>query len=47
MINLLIVDDDATLSENIKEVLAGLGDITQVFTMAKKVCSRPKAGCTI
>ena len=31
MINLLIVEDDATLSENIKEILADLGDITQVY----------------
>lgn len=31
MINLLIVEDDATLSENIKEILANLGDITQVY----------------
>ena len=30
MINLLIVEDDTTLSENIKEILADLGDITQV-----------------
>lgn len=31
MINLLIVVDDTTLSENIKEILADLGDITQVY----------------
>ena len=31
MINLLIVEDDTTLSENIKEILADLGDITQVY----------------
>ena len=31
MINLLIVEDDATLSENITESLADLGDITQVY----------------
>ncbi|MGM0168736.1 two-component system response regulator receiver protein [Enterococcus sp. AZ135] len=31
MINLLIVEDEATLSDNIKEILADLGEITQVY----------------
>lgn len=31
MINLLIVEDEATLSDNIKEILSDLGEITQVY----------------
>lgn len=31
MINLLIVEDEATLSDNIKEILTDLGTITQVY----------------
>lgn len=31
MINLLIVEDEATLSNNIKEILADLGEIKQVY----------------
>lgn len=31
MINLLIVEDEITLSNNIKEILADLGEITQVY----------------
>lgn len=31
MINLLIVEDEATLSDNIKEILTELGTITQVY----------------
>ena len=31
MINLLIVEDEATLSENIKEILSELGNITQAY----------------
>lgn len=31
MINLLIVEDEATLSDNIKEILSDLGKITQVY----------------
>lgn len=31
MINLLIVEDEATLSDNIKEILSDLGEITQIY----------------
>lgn len=31
MINLLIVEDEATLSDNIKEILSDLGGITQIY----------------
>lgn len=31
MIKLLIVEDDHVLSDNIKEILSGIGDITQVY----------------
>lgn len=31
MINLLIVEDEVTLSDNIKEILSDLGEITQVY----------------
>ena len=31
MIKLLIVEDDRVLSDNIKEILSGIGDITQVY----------------
>lgn len=31
MINLLIVEDEATLSDNIKEILSDLGKITQIY----------------
>lgn len=31
MINLLIVEDKATLSDNIKEILSDLGEITQIY----------------
>lgn len=31
MINLLIVEDEATLSDNIKEILSNLGEITQIY----------------
>lgn len=31
MINLLIVEDEAILSDNIKEILSDLGEITQIY----------------
>lgn len=31
MINLLIVEDESTLSDNIKEILSDLGEITQIY----------------
>lgn len=31
MINLLIIEDEATLSDNIKEILSDLGEITQIY----------------
>lgn len=31
MINLLIVEDEVTLSDNIKEILSDLGEITQIY----------------
>ncbi|MGM0120471.1 response regulator transcription factor [Enterococcus sp. AZ152] len=31
MINLLIVEDETTLSDNIKEILSDLGEITQIY----------------
>lgn len=31
MINLLVVEDEATLSDNIKEILSDLGEITQIY----------------
>lgn len=35
MIKLLIVEDDRVLSDNIKEILSGIGDITQVYDGSK------------
>lgn len=38
MIKLLVVEDDKVLSNNIKEILAAIGEITQVM-MVVKDCS--------
>lgn len=35
MIKLLIIEDEATLSNNIKEILTDLGEITQAYDGAE------------